>query len=415
MYSLLTFPVSVFLSLFRPLLNEEFTERLGEVTSPEASVVYWFHCASVGELSAISGLLSEIRRREPESGIVISTMTRTGKDRAKKLFPGIPSFLAPLDSSRFVRTALSRIRPSVLVIAETEIWPNLIRLTAESGAEVIMVNARLSTASLNRYLLFRPLFARVLKRIEWLFVQTEADRVGFERLGAESSRVTVTGGMKSDLDVLSVPRDSIKEEFSLPDERKVVVAGSVRPEEEKEVIGALEIVRGRHPSTYFVVAPRHVQRAQSIARLAEESGMRVRLRSDGKCYSDEDMLILDTIGELARVYGCAHLSFVGGSLRSYGGHNLLEPAMWGSPVLFGKYTHNCDEEARALIRQKGGMRVDGLRDLASKFSLVLEDDGLRDEMGRNAREVVIERSGVSHRIYEDLCQKKILGAGHGKR
>ena len=407
--------MSISLVLLRPLLSEEFRERLGEVTPPQTAVVYWFHCASVGELSAISGLLSEIKKREPKSGIVISAMTRTGKDRARKLFPGIPSFLAPLDSSLFVKAALNRIRPSVLVIAETEIWPNLIRLAAKSGARVIMINARLSTRSLNRYLLFRPLFVRVLRRVEWLFVQTEADRVGFERLGAENLRMTVAGGMKSDLDMPSAPRDSIKEEFSLPDERKVVVAGSVRPEEEKEIIEALEIVRKTHPSVYFVVAPRHVQRAQSISSLAEERGMRVRLRSDGDCYSGEDMLILDTIGELTRVYGCAHLSFVGGSLKAYGGHNLLEPAMWGSPVLFGRYTDNCDEEARALIRQKGGMRVDGWRDLASKFNLVLGDDGLREEMGRNAKEVVIERSGVSQRIYEDLCQKKILGAGHGKR
>ena len=407
--------MSISLPLLRPLLNEEFTERLGEVAPPEASIVYWFHCASVGELSAISGLLSEIRRREPDSGVVISTMTRTGKDRAKRLFPDVPSFLAPLDSSRFVKTALGRIKPSVLVIAETEIWPNLIKLTAESGTQVVMVNARLSARSLNRYLLFRPLFARVLKRVEWLFVQTEADRVRFERLGAENPRITVTGGMKSDLDIPSIPRNSINEEFSLPDERKIVVAGSVRPEEEKEIIEAFEIVREHHPSTYFVVAPRHVQRAQNIASLAEERGMRVRLRSDGNCYSGEDMLILDTIGDLVRVYGCAHVSFVGGSLRAYGGHNLLEPAMWGSPVLFGRYTDNCDEEARALIKQKGGMRVDGWRDLASKFSCVLGNDGLRDEMGRNAKDVVIQRSGVSHRIYEDLCQKKILGTGHGKR
>jgi len=396
--------------VLQPLLDGEFRERLGEVDSLEAERVYWVHCASVGELSAVSGLLSEIEKKEPRSRIVITVMTTTGKERAAKLFPKVSCYLAPLDSPPFVRAALKRIKPSVLFIVETELWPNLITMTSESGAEVVVVNGRLTAKSLRRYLPFRPLFVNVLRRVRWLFVQTEADRFRFERLGAESSSITVTGTMKSDLSVPLISHHSIREEFSLPREKKILVAGSIRPEEEKDVLMALATVGKRDSSTYFVVAPRHVQRTQNISSLAEDVGMKVRLRSDGDHYSGEDLLLLDTMGELTRVYGAADVSFVGGSLKPYGGHNLLEPAMWGVPVLFGRFTDNCREEAEELLERGGGMRVSAPEDLASKIGLLLGDDVLRDEMGTNAREVVSRRLGVSCQIYANLCDRGIMGS-----
>ncbi|MFQ5906573.1 MAG: 3-deoxy-D-manno-octulosonic acid transferase [bacterium] len=408
-YNLLTYPVWVVLSTLRPLLNREFRERLGEVGTSEAEIVYWFHCASVGELSAISGLVSEIRKNEPDSLVVVTTMTRTGKERAAELFPEASSYFAPLDSPPFVRAALRRIRPSVLFVVETELWPNLVMLTAGSGCEVVVVNGRLTSKSLGRYLAFRPLFIRALRRVSWFFVQTDDDRMRFERLGAKSRGISVTGMMKSDLSMPSICAHSLREEFSLPDGKKILVAGSIRTEEEKDLLRALARVREKDSSAYLVLAPRHVQRARNIAALAEEMGMKVRFRSDGEHYFDEHLLILDTMGELTRIYGAADVCFVGGSLKPYGGHNLLEAAMWGVPVLFGRFTDNCREEARELLERGGGMRVSASEDLASTIAHLLEDDVLRVEMGVKAREVVLRRLGVSRAIYESLCVKGILG------
>jgi 3-deoxy-D-manno-octulosonic-acid transferase len=409
LYDIILLPFSICLYIARPLLTREFRERLGETGFRKGNRVYWFHCASVGELSAISGLIQEVRKRENGSCVVISTNTKTGKKRARQLFPDLFSFLAPVDSRIFVSAALRRINPDVLIIAETEIWPNLVRLSAKSGARIVMVNGRLTARSLKRYLSFRPLFARALREVTWFYVQTESDRVRFEKVGAFAQRIAVTGSVKSDIQTPCGSRDSVAEEFRLPKDKRIFVAGSVRPGEEKDILLAFQSLLSREPRVYLLLAPRHIQRARAIGAMAEEMGFKVRYRSDSGDLSNDQILVLDTIGELAKAYGAADVAFVGGTLASYGGHNLLEPAAWGVPVLFGRHTENCREEAEELIGSGGGMRVNQAEDLASKVSLLLQNDELRVEFGGNAKAVVMRRSGVSRRIYEDLCRKRVLG------
>jgi 3-deoxy-D-manno-octulosonic-acid transferase len=270
---------------------------------------------------------------------------------------------------------------------------------------VVTINGRLSARSLRRYLVFRGLFGRILRRIDWFFVQTDKDRSAFERLGAPKDRISVTGTMKSDLSVGSADRKGLSNLFAIPAKAWVVVAGSVRPEEEEDVLRALVAVSEVLPSAYSVVAPRHLRRAHSIAKHAKDMGVKVRFRSDGCGYMGEKVLILDTLGELTRLYSIAHVSFVGGSLRPYGGHNVLEPAAWGVPVLFGEYTDNCCRDADELVALNGGVRVEGWEDLAANILLLLKDEKLRQDMGSNARKVVQRRSGVSARVYEALRAK----------
>lgn len=402
LYNILLTPAWALLSLVRPFRSSGFRERMGDVDTRVSSGGFWIHCASVGELSAIQGIVAEMKADRPGRQVVISTMTATGKARAEELFPGVYSFVAPLDFPFSVRKTLKRIAPSVLFIAETELWPNLISMSAKRGVTVVVLNGRLSGGSLRVYLLFRPFFSRVLKGVRRFFVQTESDSAAYQKLGVDQDRISVTGTMKSDVKVRSVDRGSLMSDYGIPEEAWILVAGSVRPEEEKAVLEAIVSVAETVPSAYFIVAPRHLQRASGIAALADELGLQVRLRSSGAAYSGEKLLILDTMGELSTVYGLSHVSFVGGSLKPYGGHNVLEPAMWSVPVLFGKYTSNCNEEAEELVSSEGGMRVEDSADLASAALLLLTDHPLRETMGRNACKVVERRAGVSKRVYEEL-------------
>jgi 3-deoxy-D-manno-octulosonic-acid transferase len=284
-------------------------------------------------------------------------------------------------------------------------------MSAKRGVTVVVLNGRLSAGSLRVYLLFRPLFSRVLRGVKRFFVQTESDSAAYQKLGVEEERISVTGTMKSDVSVRYVDKGSLMSDYGVPDEARVLVAGSVRPDEEKGVLEAVASVAEAVPSAYFIVAPRHLQRAPGMAALAGELGLRVRFRSSDSAYSGERLLILDTMGELSAVYGLSHVSFVGGSLKPYGGHNVLEPAMWSVPVLFGKYTGNCSEEAEELVSSRGGMRVADSGDLASAALLLLTDHQLREAMGKNAREVVERRAGVSERVYRELRSCGLLGEG----
>ena len=415
LYNILLTPVWLALSLATPFLGKEFRERTGHATVEKSNRVLWIHCASVGELSAVSGLVDQIKRNEPNSTVVISTATVTGKRRASELFPGTTTFIAPIDFPLFVLNSLTRIAPEVLFIIETELWPNLISLAHRRGVTVVVLNGRLTARSVRRYLLLKAFFSGVLRCVDWFFVQTDSDRTAFQELGAPMDRISVTGTMKSDLSFVPEERETLLDAFAIPAAARVFVAGSVRSEEEEEVVRALAQVADEIQPVYFVVAPRHLERAQYLARRAEEMGMKVRFRSDGSEYAGENLLVLDTLGELMRLYGVAHASFIGGSLRPYGGHNVLEPAMWGVPVLFGKFTANCAEEAEELVRLGGGLRVSGWSDLANKAAALLRDEELRCEMGRNALKVVRTRSGVSARVYEMLRQKGYLGRSIDER
>ncbi len=415
LYNLFLSPLWLLLIVARLFSRGNLRERLGEVDPTRAGADYWIHCASVGELSSIPGLLREIRRREPGSRIVISTMTATGRERASELFPDIYSFLAPVDSPVSVIRVLERVDPRALLVAETELWPVIFGSAHRRGIPVVIVNGRLTARSLRRYLLFRPLFKRALRGVSALFVQTEKDRLAYAKLGVPQEKIKVTGSMKPDFEKPSVTRDIVREEFSIPEEALVVVAGSVRPDEEKDILLASRRVLEGCRSAYLVIAPRHLERARTIGMLAGELGMVVRYRSSGNSRSDEKVLILDSLGELVKLYAAADVSFVGGSLKPYGGHNVLEPAMWGVPVLFGPFTRNCSQEAEELILKDGGIRVTNWEELASRTLALLKDVELRRRMGSSANEIVKDRSGASGVVCEDLFKRGILGGVRDRR
>jgi 3-deoxy-D-manno-octulosonic-acid transferase len=415
LYNLVLSPLWLLLLLARPFSRGDLRERLGDVEPGISRADYWVHCASVGELSSIPGLLREIRKREPGSRLVISTMTATGRARARELFPEIHSFLVPIDSPVSVLRILEKVDPRVLLIAETELWPVLFGSAFRRGIPVVIVNGRLTARSLRRYLLFRPLFARTLRSVVRLFVQTDGDRLAYAKLGVPEDRIRVTGTMKSDFEKPPVTRDSVRGEFSIPKDALLVVAGSVRPDEERDILLAFERVLGGCRTAYFVVAPRHTERARTVGILAGEMGMAVRFRSSGSPHSGEKVLILDSLGELVKLYAAADASFVGGSLKPYGGHNVLEPAMWGVPVIFGPFTKNCGQEAEELLVRDGGIRVANWQELAARILVLLRDKEMRRRMGKSASQIVTDRSGVSRVVYEDLLKEAILGEVHDRR
>jgi 3-deoxy-D-manno-octulosonic-acid transferase len=388
-------------------LPREKTERI------RGKEVIWFHAASVGEVKVLSTIVPQVKTKRPEYAIVVSTVTKTGRREAERLLEGVALvFFLPVDLRRFVRRTLDRVGPKALILVETELWPNLIRETKRKGCPVTLVNGRISESSLSRYLLVRSLLEQTLSCVDLLCMQSEEHKRRIVLLGADPGKIRVTGNLKFDrLLFASQTQDveGLRKELRIPDHCRVVIGGSVRPEEEGILIPVFKRLLRGSENLLFVLAPRHLDLLKAIERELSDHQMhfvrRSRLdylassrRSDEEvCVAEHSVIILDTIGELFGIYSLADVAFVGGSLVPVGGHNLLEPAIHGVPVLFGPYVDNFKEEARILIKSGGGIQVRDEEELYCNLFNLLSDDARRIEAGKNARDAIQKETGVSQK------------------
>jgi 3-deoxy-D-manno-octulosonic-acid transferase len=313
------------------------SERLGRVperiAKGSAGPVIWIHAVSVGEALAISELVSRLRTRVPNARIVVSTTTQTGHKLAAERFGAENVFYFPLDFAVAIRPYMRRLKPSVVVLAETEFWPNFIRLANEAGAKIVVTNARISDRSFPRYRRFAGLMKPVLRNIDAFLAQSNLDAERLVEIGAPKERVSVGGNLKfevkppdASMEIVNVLRTAIAREGVGP----VIIAGSTVEGEEPLVLDAFRAVLARFPKALLILAPRHKERFESAVSLLESSGMRFTRRTELAVEAAEvragSVLLLDSIGELAAVYSLADVAFVGGSLVPRGGHNILEPA-----------------------------------------------------------------------------------------
>jgi 3-deoxy-D-manno-octulosonic-acid transferase len=388
-------------------LPKEKTERL------QGRKVVWFHAASVGEVKVLSTIIPEVKRKRPEHAVVVSTVTKTGRREAEKLLEGVELvFFLPVDIRRFVRRTLNRIDPKALILVETELWPNLIREAKEKGCPVILVNGRISESSLRKYLLVKSLMERTLSYADLLCMQSEEHKKRIMLLGADPGKIEVTGNLKFDRLLFTSQTQEVEElrrELRIPDNCRVVIGGSVRSGEESILIPVFKRLLQEKENLLFVLAPRHLDRLKAIEGALSDHQMHFVRRSrldhlasdtgsdQEVCVADHTVIILDTIGELFKIYSLADVAFVGGSLVPVGGHNLLEPAIHGVPVLFGPYVDNFKEEAQILIESGGGIQVQDAEQLYLNLSNLLSDDARRIEVGKNAKEAVRQKTGVSQR------------------
>jgi 3-deoxy-D-manno-octulosonic-acid transferase len=386
-----------------------FLERFGVVPShlvtPSDRPTIWVHAVSVGEVLAVSRLVEEMRARWPAYRIVISTTTDTGQKLARTRFGGESVFYFPIDLGFAIHSYLRSLRPRLVVIAETEFWPNFLRLSKRSGASVAIVNARLSDRSIRGYMRLRWWLKSVVGNVDLFLAQTYQDRSRLTELGAPESRVEVTGNLKFELEPGSPPAlvANLRESFQDINAGPILVCGStVDDEEERMLLQAFQSILASHPRAVMILAPRHPERFAAVAALLESFGIKFFRRS---LWSGEPVnggvLLLDTIGELSAIYGLADIAFVGGSLVPKGGHNIIEPARHGVAIVVGNHTDNF-RDIIWLFQTQDAVRIVGPAELPLVLMELISNDAERKALGRRAAETLRSQAGATEKTLAAL-------------
>ena len=383
--------------------------RLGRVPSHlihagDSRPVIWVHAVSVGEVLAVGGLAEEMRRSFPSLRVLVSTTTNTGQELARKRFGEANVFYFPLDFAFAIRPYLQALKPALMVLAETEFWPNLLHLARGSGARIAVVNARISDRSWPSYRRFRWALRRMLAHVDLFLAQTQEDAARLQSLGAHAERVHVTGNLKFDVNQPAAPPivEALRRALAAEGAGPVLVCGSTVEGEEAVLLNAFESVRGVHSRAVMILAPRHPERFDEVAILLQQSGIRFQRRSSwsgGPLAGD--VLLVDSIGELAALYALSDVAFVGGSLVPRGGHNIIEPAQHGVAIVTGNYTENF-RDIVALFQSQDAVRIVTPAELTPALMKLLADDGERKALGRRAEETMRSQAGATPRTIAAL-------------
>ncbi|HWE37047.1 MAG TPA: 3-deoxy-D-manno-octulosonic acid transferase [Isosphaeraceae bacterium] len=370
----------------------------------------WFHAVSVGEVRLLRPLIADLARRRPGWDVVLSTTTKGGLAVARREYPDLVTFYAPLDFSWATRRAVARIRPTALALVELELWPNLVRAAKRAGARVAIINGRLSVRSHRGYRRLRGPLGPTLRRLDAVAAQTAEYAERFVDLGVPAERVHVTGSVK--YDGLVGDRDNpatlaLRDDLGLDAADVVFVAGSTMEGEEDAALAAYRAALPRHPRLRLVLVPRHPERFDRVARWLQEHGERVVRRSRAGAIfglgEGPPVVLVDTLGELSAVWGLADVAFVGGSLRpGRGGQNMMEPAAFGAPVLFGPHTSNFRATVESLLARRGARVVRDADDLRSALLADLDDPEAAAARGAAARAFVLAQHGASARTLAEL-------------
>jgi 3-deoxy-D-manno-octulosonic-acid transferase len=372
----------------------EWAQRRGFETPGVAPGGVWLHGASVGEARILGAVARSLRGRDGVGELSLSAVTRTGRAQLPEPPVVDATFFAPLDFRTAVRRVLDAVRPSLLVLVETELWPNWLDQARRRDIAAVVINGRLSDERMGRYRRFRSLYLPLLAGLTRVGAQSDDDARRFIELGVPEQAVEITGNVKYDLSVPEADPDLLRSRFGIEEGRPVLVAGSTGAGEETPVLDAFRAARERRPELFLVLAPRHPERADEVEAEVRSCGLRVARLGEGPAAGRGDVLLVDTVGELLGLYRLAWVAFVGGSLVPVGGHNLLEPAALGVPVLFGPHTHHFAEPAAELERRGGGRCVADADELATWTSRLLDDSERRGAMGRAALDVVRSNRGA---------------------
>jgi 3-deoxy-D-manno-octulosonic-acid transferase len=374
--------------------------------------VIWIHAVSVGEVLAVSGLLEEMRRGFPGHRVVVSTTTDTGQQLARKRFGEGNVFYFPMDFAFAIRPYLKALRPELVVLAETEFWPNFLRLVHASGARVAVVNARVSDRSWPSYKRFRWALRRMLAHIDVFLAQTEQDAARLQSIGASEDRVRVMGNLKFDVSLPLPPPivENLRRSLAAEGAGPVLVCGSTVEGEEAPLLRAFKNVCVEHPGAVMILAPRHPERFEDVAIVLQEMGILFHRRSQwqGESLSGA-VLLVDSIGELAALYALADVAFVGGSLVPRGGHNIIEPAQYGVAIVVGNHTENF-RDIVALFRSRDAVQVVSLAGLPVTLRRLLANDSERIALGQRAEETIRSQTGATARTLQAL--QELLARNH---
>jgi 3-deoxy-D-manno-octulosonic-acid transferase len=393
-----------------------FRERFGKVPAHlmeiQAQPTIWIHAVSVGEVLAISGLVAELQRGLPQFRVVISTTTDSGQKLARTRFGEENVFYFPLDFAFAVRPYLRALRPQLIILAETEFWPNFLRLAHQSGSRVAVVNARISDRSWPGYRRFRPVLRGILQNVDLFLAQTDDDAIRLRDIGAEPDRVQVSGNLKFDVAVPPVTPivSSLREAFQRANAGPVIVCGSTVEGEEPLLLDAFANVLEAHTSAVMILAPRHPERFEEVLQLLEQLKIAFWRRSawNGEAIAG-GVFLIDTIGELAALYALGDIAFVGGSLVPRGGHNIIEPAQRGVPIIVGTHMENF-REIVGLFQSRDAVRVVGTAELSAVLMDLLSNEAERRALGERAAETLKTQTGATQRTVDAL--KTLLEPAH---
>jgi 3-deoxy-D-manno-octulosonic-acid transferase len=374
----------------------------------------WLHGASAGDLLSLQPMMRELRARVPDATILVTTITNSGIEMARrKLVEADVILYAPYDLPGATRRAVRHLRPDLLVLEYTEIWPNLIRAAHRAQVPIALTNGRFNPDKLARYRLFFGAIGNPLRDIDCFLMRSDEEAERVLALGAAPDRVWVTGNTKFDALVLETGggrAEALRKEMGIDPDRPVLMAGSTHDGEEEQILHVFQRLLLAHADLQLVIAPRYVERAGRILALAAAEGLGVRLRSAGAIAGSAPVTILDTIGELAAAYRLATVVFVGGSFVTRGGQNVLEPAAQGKPVLFGPHMENFKDSVQVL-QGRGGIQVANADQLYRVAEELLSRPDLVDELGRLARQSVGVIRGASARNVDHMLGLLPRGAG----
>lgn len=371
----------------------------------------WLHAVSVGEVQLLASLIEEIGIRDSKIECVISTTTRTGYELAEKKYPNHTVFYCPLDFTWAVRASLRRVRPDLLVLAELELWPNLILTAQREGVGTAVINGRLSEKSFRGYRRLRPLITRILRCLDVIGVQNQEYAERFLELGACSEQIVITGSIKFDggeTDRENRQTTALTQLAQLEKTDKVFLAGSTQRPEESLAVDTFCALADEYPELRLVLVPRHPERFDEVASMLTDRGLswqrRSQLALQSEAQTDTRILLVDSVGELGFWWGTAAIGFVGGSLTSRGGQNMIEPAAYGVATCFGPHTENFRDVVSALRATDAAHVVENGQQLTKFVQRCLKDPAYAGQLGRRATALVAASRGATGRTADELLK-----------
>lgn len=378
---------------------QRWDERYASYAPAGVPAPVWLHAVSVGEVNAAAPLVDRLRAQRPDLRVVVTTITPTGSERVRKLWgDDVTHVYLPYDLPGAVARFLDQFKPTLALIVETELWPNLLFVCRDRGIPTHILNARLSARSLRGYRVLAPLIRRALATVRLVAAQSQDDARRFERLGAAPERIRVTGNLKFDIPPPQTGGFVRAFDAALAQPRPIWIAASTHEDEEAPVLEAHRLLRERHADALLLWAPRHPERFRAVTQRAREAGFRVTSRSaDVWPPPVTDVFVIDTLGELTSFYACASVAFVGGSLQPIGGHNLLEPAATGTAILSGPQLHNFVDIAHRLREAQAMRVVDDAASLAQALAALFDDANAREAMAANAARLLEDGRGALDR------------------
>lgn len=369
----------------------------------------WFHGVSVGEVHLLRQLINAFRHQYPYVQCVVSTTTTTGMDEAKKHFADLDVFYYPFDFTWSVRRAIRRLSPDMIVLAESELWPNFLLEANRANCRVVLINARMSPRSMERHRRLCWLTQRLWQCIEVFAVQTEEYADNFAELGIKRDKLIVTGSIKYDgiIQTQDNPKiDELRQLLSIDDSSLLLVGGSTQSPEEEVLLDCYDKLKHDHPQLRLILVPRQRERFDDVAALLQRRGTKHVRRTElttPLTDAQDTVVLVDTIGELSALWALAKVAYVGGSLDGKrGGQNMIEPAALGVPVLFGPHVWNFRDAARRLLEAKAAVQITDSAQLVNEIRSLLNDPNLAQQMGERGKDLVLQQQGATQRTIEVL-------------